>query len=105
MNNMRTLSALAFAIVLAGAQSGYAAGRKCESDSSGDDTKIKTDVQALLDGHAEFGPPNSIRVQSVDHTVYLYGLVSTGLEKWTAESIASRVPDVAGVVNSIEESN
>jgi osmotically-inducible protein OsmY len=45
--------------------------------------------------------PNAIAVQTLDHVVYLYGLVSSSLEIYTAESIARRVPGVTGVVNSM----
>ena len=105
MNNSKLLSVLAFALILAGTHSASATIRKCQSDSCSDDAKIITNVQALLDSHREFGPANSIRVQSFDHVVYLYGLVDTGLDKWIAESVASRAPGVVRVVSSIEERN
>jgi osmotically-inducible protein OsmY len=37
--------------------------------------------------------------------VYLHGMVDTGQEKWRAETVASQAPNVARVVNSIEENN
>jgi len=40
-------------------------------------------------------------VQTIDHVVYLYGLVATDLQRQTAESIARQVPNVTKVVNSI----
>jgi osmotically-inducible protein OsmY len=46
-----------------------------------------------------------ITVQTLDHVVYLYGIVASGLEIGTAESIALQVPGVARVVNSIVISN
>jgi osmotically-inducible protein OsmY len=49
--------------------------------------------------------PNVINVQTLDHVVYLYGVVSSGLEIGTAESIALQAPGVARVVNSIVVSN
>jgi osmotically-inducible protein OsmY len=105
MNIPKLVPVLAFTLILSGAHSASATVRKCESDSCRDDAKIAMNVQELLDSHSEFGPPKSIRVQSADRAVYLYGLVNTGLEKSTAESVASKAPDVARVVNSIEESN
>jgi len=105
MNITKLLPALACALVLTSAHPASATIRKCESDSCRDDAKIMTNVQALLDSHKELGPAKSIRVQSFDHVVYLYGLVDTGLDKWTAESVAARAPGVARVVNSIEERN
>jgi osmotically-inducible protein OsmY len=49
--------------------------------------------------------PNVVNVQTLDHVVYLYGVVSSGLEIGTAESIALQVPGVSRVVNSIVVSN
>jgi osmotically-inducible protein OsmY len=37
----------------------------------------------------------------VDHTVYLYGLVDTDIQRLMAESLAQQVPGVTKVVNSI----
>jgi osmotically-inducible protein OsmY len=65
------------------------------------DAKITTSVQALLDQHPELGPPKSITVQTRAGVVYLYGQVSAGLERETAESIAEQTPGVARVVDSI----
>jgi osmotically-inducible protein OsmY len=45
--------------------------------------------------------PNAITVQTLDRVVYLYGVVSSSLEIGTAESIARKVPNVKGVVNSV----
>jgi osmotically-inducible protein OsmY len=45
--------------------------------------------------------PNTITVQTLDHVVYLYGLVSSNLEIGTAESIAREVPGVTEVVSSV----
>jgi osmotically-inducible protein OsmY len=105
MNHPNLLPALAFALMLAGADSAFATVRKCESDSCRDDAKITMNVQELLDSHLELGPPRSIRAQSVNGVVYLHGMVDTGQEKRTAETVASQAPNVARVVNSIEENN
>jgi BON domain len=95
----------ALALVFASTLPAHAMSAKNASESAIDDAKIKADVQTSLDENAGVGPPNSIRVQAVDHVVYLHGLVDTGLEKWIAGSIASRTPGVEEVVNSIEQNN
>ncbi len=105
MNNPRSFYALTLAIVLTSVLSGCATFRKCETDRCSDDTKIKANVQALLDSQPQLGPPNAILVQSIDHVVYLYGLVDTSQEKRIAESVASQAPGVIAVVNSIEQNN
>jgi osmotically-inducible protein OsmY len=101
----KLLPALAFATILSGMHSASATVGKCESDSCRDDAEITMNVQELLDSHPEFAAPASIRVQSIDHVLYLRGMVDTGFEKWTAESLASQAPNVARVVNSIVENN
>jgi osmotically-inducible protein OsmY len=55
----------------------------------------------LLNRHPELGPPNSIAVQTRAGVVYLYGEVSAGLERETADSLAEKTPGVTRVVDSI----
>jgi hypothetical protein len=88
------LHAFGFALILTGALSG------CATYSPGD-AKITSNVKAQLDQHSDLGAPNSIQVQTLDHVVYLNGMVSDGLESETAESVAREVPNVARVVNSV----
>jgi osmotically-inducible protein OsmY len=45
------------------------------------------------------GAPDSIQVQTIDHIVYLHGMVSEGLQGREAEAIAQQTPGVARVVN------
>jgi osmotically-inducible protein OsmY len=101
----KLLSTSVLVVMLTAAHSASATIRKCASDACADDAKIVSSVEALLDSHAEFGPPKTIRVQSFDHVVYLYGLVDTGMERSTAGAVASLAPGVARVVNSIDERN
>lgn len=63
------------------------------------DTKITADVQARLNQIADVGS------QTLDHVVYLNGLVDAGSEKSTAESVAKQVPGVTRVVNNIAVSH
>jgi len=67
------------------------------------DEKITADVKALFDKHPELG--TSIDVQTLDHVVYLYGLVDTPLESEIAKSVAFEAPGVARVVSSITDGN
>jgi osmotically-inducible protein OsmY len=72
----------------------------CAARCSGD-AKITTDVQALIDQHPDLGPPNLINVKTLDHVVYLNGLVSTGLQREIAESVARETMGVVKVENLI----
>jgi len=76
------------------------AGKVQQTARSGD-AKIRANVQELLDRHPELGAPNSITVQARHGVVYLYGEVSSGLERETAESLAKETAGVARVVDSI----
>jgi len=93
------LFSLACVLALAGAVSG------CATDQSGDekmtDGKITKDVQARIDQNPDVGPPDSVRVQTRDHVVYLTGFVSTGLMKQTAEELARNTPGVTRIVDEI----
>jgi osmotically-inducible protein OsmY len=62
---------------------------------------VTANVQALFDQHSELGSPNSLHVQTLDHVVYLNGMVNSGLERQVAESVALEAPGVTRVVNSI----
>ena len=101
----KLLAASVAVLFLSTANFASASIRKCAFDSCVDDVQIAANVQKLLDNHASLGPPNSIQVQSFDHVVYLHGVVDTAFDKWIAESVASQAPNVARVVNSIEENN
>ena len=97
----RTLCAAALFISLAGALSGCAVFEKCSPQNCATDAKITTDVGDMLGQHAEFGPPGTIRVQTINGVVYLNGLVNSDLERQSAEALVLRIPDVKDVVNSL----
>ena len=93
----------AILLVLTGAPCGcavYNAYEKCGFHGCPGDAKITAEVRSRLD-RCRFLEPNTIRVQTLDHVVFLEGVVSSGLEIGAAESIALKVPGVARVMNSI----
>jgi osmotically-inducible protein OsmY len=79
----------------------YETYEKCGFSGCPDDQRITQDVQALFNEHAALEPPNLIEVRTLDHVVYLSGLVDTDLERQMAESVAAGAQGVARVVNSI----
>jgi hypothetical protein len=100
---LRSLCVWALAFVLIGVVSGCALYRtyeKCGIRGCPGDAKITADVLSQFQQHLEL-EPDAITVQTLDHVVYLYGVVSSGQEIGTAESIASQVPGVTRVVNSM----
>ena len=96
MTNHKPLYAWASALILTVALPGCATYRAAPGDA-----KISANVQTMLDRHPDLGPPHSIAVQTIDHVVYLNGFVGQGLERETAESVASEAPGVTRVVDDI----
>lgn len=92
---------MAITLVLAGALPGCAAYKKCGFGGCPGDAEITAEVRALFDEHPVLEPPNLLQVQTVDHVVYLNGVVDTGTQRLMAESVAQQAKGVARVVNSI----
>jgi len=101
MRRPNRLFALAITLVLAGALPGCAAYKKCGFGGCPGDAEITAEVRALFDEHPVLEPPNLLQVQTVDHVVYLNGVVDTGTQRLMAESVAQQAKGVAKVVNSI----
>ena len=80
---------------------GCATFEKCGFSGCPGDAQITAEVQALFDKHPALQPPNFIDIQTLDHVVYLYGLVDTGREQILAADVAREAPGVVRVVNSI----
>jgi len=94
-----------FGLILACALGGCAAYRNCGFEGCAGDAKITADVRALFDRHPDLEAPNMIYVQTVDHVVYLDGLVDTPFQQQLAASVAGEAAGVVRVVNSISVSN
>jgi osmotically-inducible protein OsmY len=90
-------------LVIGGVLSGCATFEKCGFKGCPGDAVITAEVRALYDKHPELG--TSINVQTLDHVVYLYGLVDTPLESEIAKSVALEAPGVTRVVSSIADRN
>jgi osmotically-inducible protein OsmY len=101
MSRLIPVYALASSLVVIGILAGCAATSASRSDVQSSDEKITANVTALIGKHPDLGPPGTIRVQTLDHVVYLNGTVGDGLERETAESIALEAPGVTQVVNSV----
>jgi osmotically-inducible protein OsmY len=79
----------------------YEVYKKCGLSGCADDQGISVEVRQQLGQHPALEPPNLVYVHTLDHVVYLSGLVDTDLQRRMAETIASRANGVARVVNSI----
>ncbi len=105
MNRLNSTYAFAVALIAAGCVIGCATYRKCGFGGCPGDAKITTDVRALLDRYPSLEGPNMVYVQTLDHAVYLSGLVDTPFQRQMAQSVALQAPGVARVVNMIGVSN
>jgi osmotically-inducible protein OsmY len=101
----RSSCVLALIFFLTATLSGCAVYRtyeKCGLQGCPGDKEITAQILSQFRQHPDL-EPSSINVQTLDHVVYLYGLVSSGVEIYTAEAIARQVPGVTDVVNSVAQ--
>jgi osmotically-inducible protein OsmY len=102
MRSFGRFFAAAFAPILAvGGLAGCATYKKCGFSGCPGDAQITANVQALFDRNPPLGPPNQVSVQTLDHVVYLNGVVDTPFEQRLAESVAGEAAGVKRVVNNI----
>jgi osmotically-inducible protein OsmY len=92
-------------VLLLGCLSGCATYRHCGVRGCPGDAAITATVAARLQQYPALQAPNSVRVQTLDHVVYLYGLVETDLQRELAYSLATDVAHGARVVDSIAVDN
>ena len=91
MSTSRNLTVLVLAAVMAG--SAYAKG-------AGEDEKIRAEVQKQIDERPSL-KFYGVSVRTVDHVVYLEGLVDTNFDRSQAEAIARAVPGVTKVYDKL----
>jgi|SRR5579863_5312248 len=83
------------------AMSGCAEFTKCGFRGCPGDAEITAAVEAIFAQHTELEPPSLVTVRTIDHVVYLNGLVATDLQRQTAQALAQQAVGVRRVVNSI----
>ena len=103
MSKSPTLPMVTLGLSIAAVLSGCATFEKCGFNGCPGDAKTTANVKALFDQHPELG--TSINVQTLDHVVYLYGLVDTPLDAAIANSVALQAPGATRVVSSIANGN
>ena len=92
---------LILAVTAAILLSGCTAYTKCGFSGCEGDKEITASVEKVISQYPALQAPNSVRVETIDHVVYLYGQVNTELERATAKEAALSVSGVKRVVNSI----
>jgi osmotically-inducible protein OsmY len=83
------------------ALSGCASFRACGTADCQGDRKITSDVEHRIDETPALMGSVPITVQTNRGVVYLNGIVETDLERYMAENLAKKVPNVAMVVNDV----
>jgi osmotically-inducible protein OsmY len=101
MRSYKPVLVTALSAALMGPLLGCATGRPCATDACLSDASLSAQVKAALDQHPALEAPNSVRVQTANSTVYLYGHVATELQRDDAEAVARQVPGVTQVVDSL----
>jgi osmotically-inducible protein OsmY len=101
MSKYGAIYASALTVVLAGALSGCATYGRCGLHGCPGDADLSKTVQQSINQQMSSVAPDSIRVTTIAHVVYLNGQVDYGLERSTAESVANQVPGVTKVVNNL----
>jgi osmotically-inducible protein OsmY len=101
MNQQFKIYASVCALVLVATLTGCATYKECGLKECPADMDLSKSVQESINQRPELGAPDSIRVMTIDHVVYLNGQVEGGLEKRNAEAFAKQVPGVTKVVNNI----
>jgi hypothetical protein len=96
--------ALFSAFLLCGAVSGCATIEKCGLEGCPADQKITSHVKAMLEQHPDLDV-SQLTVQTLNHVVYLDGIVASDLESDTAAAVAHHVRGVKEVVNNISVNN
>ncbi len=81
--------------------SGCAAFSSCHRQSCMADRDITEAVARQLKNYPSLQPPNTIRVETTNRVVYLYGQVNNEVERSMAQQAAQSVNGVVRVVNSI----
>src|SRR3974377_2309447 len=97
-------ASIVVAAIVAVSLSGCAGYAKCGSNGCEGDKEITAAVDKVISQYPALQAPNSVRVQTIDHVVYLYGQVNTEGERSTAQEAAQSVSGVKRVVNSINVS-
>jgi osmotically-inducible protein OsmY len=100
MSKSRRVGTSALCVVLTATMAGCAS-IDANRPAGPADRSITSNVETLLSGHPELGPPGAITVQTINSIVYLDGQVGGGLEKRIAADVAVQAAGVKEVVNDI----
>jgi osmotically-inducible protein OsmY len=98
---MRVKVSLILAVAVSSVLPACATYDKCGFSGCPADHEITAAVQNIIRQYPSLEGVNTVRVQTLNHVVYLYGQVDTEVERETAQQAALSVKGVDRVVNSI----
>jgi len=93
------------ALALLSTLAGCASLAPCGLKGCADDRDISARVQALFDQSPTLEAPNQVTVQTVNHVVYLRGIVDTPYQRQLAQSLAEQADAGGRVINMIGLNN
>jgi len=85
------------ALILAAALSGCATFQA----EKGGDAQTTAEVESSFAKHPELGAPGDLQVETLNHVVFLYGIVANDFQRSIADSVALEASNNALIVNSI----
>jgi osmotically-inducible protein OsmY len=88
-------------LILVAAMAGCADQNACPGSGCTTDEQTTAAVSATISAHPDLGAPSQIQVSTINHVVYLTGIVDTGYQRSIAENLAAKTQGVTKVVNSI----
>jgi osmotically-inducible protein OsmY len=89
------------AFILVAAMGGCASYQSCPKSGCRSDEDTTAAVSAAISARPDLGPPSQIQVSTINHVVYLTGIVDTGYQRSVAETLAGKTVGVTKVVDSI----
>ena len=101
MNRSKSPIAYILICIMSAGLAGCAAFEKCTPENCATDAQIKTDVDAMLTEHREFGPPGAFHMQIINGVVYMNGTVNSAFEMRSMESLVRQISHVKDVVNNL----
>jgi osmotically-inducible protein OsmY len=104
MQNVRRLTRdlrLATTLLAVSLLTGCASFERCGPQGCAGDREITARVQAVFDRSPALEGVNRVSIQTVNHVVYLRGIVDTPYQQQLAASLAGQVDGVNRVVNLI----
>src|SRR6202044_1622076 len=88
-------------LILVAAMAGCADQKACPGSGCTTDEQTTAAVSGTISAHPDLGAPSQIQVSTINHVVYLTGIVDTGYQRSIAASLAANTNGVARFFDAI----